>query len=410
MSNLPPTQRLSARTLADLPTLYASGIGWWLVCALLLGLVGLGGYAYLLQEHHGDTITGMRSMGEGGVPWGLYIMFDVYWVGVSFAAVTLAAVIRLFRFDLLKPLSRLSELVALISVMLGGCSVMADQGRPLQALINLPAYGRPASPFFGTFSMIMGGYLCASWVYFYLSSRADAGHCVRLNTSWRWVYRIWAMGFKGQQSEHLRHHRVTFWLSLIILPLIVIAYSTLGFVFGIQSGRPGWYSALQAPAFVVLAGVSGLGVLIVLAAGIRYFVKLEDIIQERAFWWLGNALGVLTLIYIYILAVEELTATYAAQPAETLIAREIVWKSYAPLFWTMVVSLVLAFAILFTFFLRKRTWIPGLVVAGILVNVAAILKRFLIIIPSQTHGMLLPYPTGVYTPTWIEYAVVVGVA
>lgn len=392
------------------PKLYAGGWGFYLLCLLLVGLVAMGGYAFLQQEHHGDVITGMRSIGQGGVPWGLYIMFDVYFVGLSFAAVTLAALIRLFNLRPLMPLSRLAELVAIVTVLLGGCSVMADQGRPFKALINLPAFGRPWSPFFGTFSMIMGGYLFASLVFFYLSSRADAGHCAKLDTRWRWIYKLWALGFQGHQSEYVRHHRVSFWLALIILPLIVIAYSTLGFVFGIQGGRPGWHSALQAPAFVVLAAVSGLGVIILLAAGIRRFLHLQNIISTTAFRWLGNALWVLTLIFGYLILVEELTANYAAQSADTSVARAMTHDTYGYLFWIMIGCLALGFLLPFIAFLRKKIWIPAIVTASLLVNVAAILKRFLIIVPSQTHGMLLAYPTGIYEPTWIEYSFVVGLA
>ena len=35
-------------------------------------------------------------------------------------------------------------------------------------------------------------------------------------------------------------------------------------------------------------------------------------------------------------------------------------------------------------------------------------KRFLIVVPSQTHGRLLPYETGHYAPTWVEYSIVIG--
>jgi Ni/Fe-hydrogenase subunit HybB-like protein len=55
-----------------------------------------------------------------------------------------------------------------------------------------------------------------------------------------------------------------------------------------------------------------------------------------------------------------------------------------------------------------RSSIASAVVAGLLVNVAAIAKRVLIVVPSQTHGGLLPYGTGSYTPTWVEYSIVVG--
>ena len=35
-------------------------------------------------------------------------------------------------------------------------------------------------------------------------------------------------------------------------------------------------------------------------------------------------------------------------------------------------------------------------------------KRFLIVVPSQTHGTLLPYGTGSYVPTWVEWAEMAG--
>ena len=45
---------------------------------------------------------------------------------------------------------------------------------------------------------------------------------------------------------------------------------------------------------------------------------------------------------------------------------------------------------------------------GVLVNLGAIGKRYLIVVPSQTHGTLLPYEVGSYSPTWVEYAVIAG--
>jgi len=35
-------------------------------------------------------------------------------------------------------------------------------------------------------------------------------------------------------------------------------------------------------------------------------------------------------------------------------------------------------------------------------------KRFLIVVPSQTDGQLLPYADGSYVPSWTEYAVIGG--
>lgn len=47
---------------------------------------------------------------------------------------------------------------------------------------------------------------------------------------------------------------------------------------------------------------------------------------------------------------------------------------------------------------------------ALLANVAAMVRRYLIVVPSQTHGLLLPYEPGEYTPNGVEMAVVAGLA
>jgi len=64
--------------------------------------------------------------------------------------------------------------------------------------------------------------------------------------------------------------------------------------------------------------------------------------------------------------------------------------------------------VLFVLFLRRRTSIGLIVACGVLINVGAMMKRYLVVVPSQTHGTLLPYVTGSYAPTWVELAVAVG--
>jgi molybdopterin-containing oxidoreductase family membrane subunit len=56
----------------------------------------------------------------------------------------------------------------------------------------------------------------------------------------------------------------------------------------------------------------------------------------------------------------------------------------------------------------RRYSIRLIVIVAILVNVGALLKRFIIVVPSLTYGNLLPYPIGSYSPSWVEYAVVAG--
>ena len=386
-----------------------AGTGWLILVALFLTLLGFGVSGYLVQHQHGEIATGLRTIGQGGVAWGLYIIFVIYFIGISFAGISTAVLVRIFNLEALRPLTRIAELLTLVTLPMGALCVLADLGRPLHGMMLLPRYARPFSPFFGTFTLVVSGYLFASLVYFYLAGRADAAHCAEHGPRWlRPFYVLWASGWRNTPAERARHHKVEFWLGLFVLPLLVIAHSTLGFVFGIQGGRPGWYGSLQAPAFVVLAGASGIGMLIVVAAAVRRSFGLHKEIPEKSFGVLGTFLWVLSLVYLYFMVVEELTANYAAGHAESHTAHAIVAGRYAPLFWTAIAGLVIPTAIGFLQFATRRVHVGWLVVAGVLVNISAVLKRFLLVVPSQTEGMLLSYSRGTYIPTWVELRVVLG--
>ncbi|MBI2851114.1 MAG: polysulfide reductase NrfD [Chloroflexi bacterium] len=386
-----------------------AGRAWWLFVIILTALIGWAIFAYTRQFTEGLVVTGMRDIGSGaGAAWGLYIAFDIYFVGVSFAGITTAALVRLLNLRHLRPLSRAAETLTVISLPLAALVVVIDLGQPERGLIYLLQYARPQSPFFGTLTLVISGYLFASLMFLYLAGRRDAAICAKHPSRLQWFYRLWATGYQDKVDERERHSSVSWWLALAILPLLIVAHSTLGAIFGIQAGRPGWFSALQAPGFVIMAGVSGIGFLIIIAAILRRTLNLGAQITLDAFRFLGNMLWVLTAAYLYFLIVELLTANYAAPAHETAVSRALLTGQYAGVFWLSVAFLVIPFFILLLQFLTRRYSVGLMVLAGAMVNIAAIGKRFLIVVPSQTNGTILPYIPGSYTPTWVEYSIIVG--
>lgn len=382
----------------------------WIAFFVAMGLVvAVGIYAYSTQIVNGLVVTSLRDLGTMlGATWGLYVVYYVYFVGVSFAGITVAALIRLFNFEKLRSVARIAELLTIVSLVLAALSIMADLDNPSQALTNLLRYGRPQSPFFGTFALVIAGYLFASLVYLYVTSRRDASMMEERSSRMRWLYRLWAAGWTATPEQEARDRRATFWLAVAILPLLVIAHSTVGFVFGLQTGRPGWFGTLQAPGFVVLAAVSGLGNLILLSFIVRWSLKAKDRINLEAFAWLGKFLLVALLVYLYFVIVEVLTITYQTGTAEQGLSEALFSGSYGWIFWGAIIALVAAAVALLRMAISRRWSIGWVVTTGVLVNVGAVAKRYLIVVPSQTHGQLLPYPVGSYTPNRVEFAVVFG--
>jgi len=383
--------------------------GWIIFFIAMAVVVAVGFFAYLLQVNNGLIVTGLRGLGTmAGATWGLYVAYYVYFIGVSFAGITVAALIRIFRVEKLESVAIIGELLTIVSLILGALAILADLEKPWRAIVNLFEYGRPQSPFFGTFSMVIAGYLFASMVFMYVTSRRDAAYMAERSTRFRGLYRFFAAGYEDTLEQRKIDRRVTFWLALAILPLLVIAHSTVGFVFGLQVGRPGWFGTLQAPGFVVLAGVSGIGNLVMLAAIVRWATDTKQRITVDAFAWLGKLLLGLLVTYLYFTAVEILTITYQPGASEQALSEALLTGTYAWIFWGAIIALVAA-AVILIWQALTRAWSIWLVVAaGVLVNVGAVAKRYLIVVPSQTHGQLLPYPIGRYTPNWVEFAVVCG--
>jgi molybdopterin-containing oxidoreductase family membrane subunit len=383
--------------------------GWLIFILICIALAALGIYAYSQQLIQGEIVTGMRDIGTmAGAPWGMYIAFVVYFEGLSFAGIALAATIHLFNLQKMRPVARMAVLMAIIGLILASMLVLADVGKPGRAIINLFRYARPGSPFFGTLTVAMIGFLIAALIYLFLDGRRDAARLAKEDSRFRSFYSLWASGYQDTAQERERHDKATFWLSVAFLPLLIVAHTTLGFVFGLQVGRPGWFGTLQAPGFVILAGVSGIGYLIILAAILRKVLHQEEKIGMTIFRWLGNLLMVLTATYMYFMVVEWLTSIYSANTVEANLINALLSGEYAWIFWVSVACLVIPLILLVWQFITKKYGIGLLVLSGILVNLAAIGKRFLIVVPSQTHATLLPYLPGTYNPTWVEYSVIIG--
>ncbi len=384
--------------------------GWIVFTVVSLVVLIAGIAAYLYESSEGMAVTGMGNIGsQGGATWGLYVVMAEFFIGVSLAGIVLVSFAKVFDITALRPISRLAVLLTTCSLIVGVFAVLMDLGNPLRGIINMFLYVRPQSAFFGTFMLVAVGVLLTSLVYLYLDGRKDAGYLVTIDSRLHWFHRLWAAGYKDTDVEQERHRRVMFWLSIMVVPLVLIALSTEGLVFGVQVGRPGWFGSLQGPDFIVLAAASGLGNLIILTAIVRRsLANGHELVGETAFKWMGGLLLAASAGALYFQIVELFTLLYATPGGERLLADALLKGPYAWIFWSglglMIIGLILLISQAW-----RQTWNVGvLVVASVAISTAAVAERYLTVIPSQTHGMMLPYEPGSYFPTWVEFTVVAG--
>ena len=109
------------------------------------------------------------------------------------------------------------------------------------------------------------------------------------------------------------------------------------------------------------------------------------------------------------MVIEFLVAVFAPNPREARVTDAVLSGPYAWIFWGMAGLLLLGLAILLLQALTKQYSVPLIALAGVLLNIATLGKRYVTVVPSQTHGAILPYAPGSYAPTGVEYLVVLGV-
>lgn len=383
--------------------------GWKVFFATALVVLAFGLFAYWYVLSNGLVVTGLRNTGTmGGASWGLYVVMVEYLIGVSFAGVVIAAISRVFKIGELQPITRVAELLTVASLMVGLLAVVVDLGQPIRGIINMLLYARPQSAFFGTFTLVAGGVLLASLAYLYLGGRRDAARLAKIPSRLQWFHRSWAAGYTGSGEEKDRHQRAMLWLSVGIVPLILIALSTEGLVFGVQVGRPGWFGSLQGPDFLALAAASGLANLLVLTTIVRRVADDRNRIGEGVFKWLGGFLLAATAVALYFMVVEVFTLLYATPTDERQLADALLRGDYAWLFWLSLGLMAVGLGLLIWQASARRWQTGALVVASVAISVAAFAERYLTVIPSQTHATLLPYEPGSYFPNWVEFAVAAG--
>lgn len=382
---------------------------WMVAAAMVLAAVVAGAYAYSRQLSLGESATGLSDLGtRGGVPWGLYIAFEMWAVGIGFGAMMIIGLIEVGRLHHLRPIARALGIAGMAALFVGGWSIIADLGQPVRGIINILRYARPMSPFFGTFTIGLVASFSMMLVYLFLDGRPDAARSIPSAGRWSPLLRLLAAGYSETEPERQRRGQVAYLLGVGMLTIGVIAASTAGFVFGVQQGRPGWVSALQAPASVAFALTTGSASAVVLGAALRYILDEKELFGSRLLGWFSNLMTVSALVAVYFLFVEVITSGYEARRDATPISEALFTGRYAALFWLanglMISGLVAGLWQL----IGRRTSLAMTVLAAMILIAGVALRRYLLVVPPLTEGRLLHYSPGSYSPTWVEYLVVGG--
>ncbi len=397
-----PAETVAAGTVAGRARGRRALFAW---IGLLLAVMTVGAAAFVYQFNTGLIVTGMRNT----VMWGQYILFFMFFVGLSAGGLIVASAGRLFGIKAFKPITRLAVLEATVAVMLAATFILPDLGRP-ERMLNIFLYPNLTSPMIWDIAIVII-YMAMSAFYVWLYARADLAR----RGSWL------ALGTGTSERTMAREERVKGAMAWVALPAAILLHSITAWIFGLQISRGFWYSSIMAPMFITSALVSGLGLVILLALVLRRLRRLHfgnDLVAL-----LGGLLGSFIAVEAFLVLAEYLTAFYPGAPEADVFARMLVGP-YAPLFWFEIgVGLLVPFAILAIRRLRRNpAWVAtaaGIGIAGIFVHRLNLVLNGL----SYSNIQLPPgLPIGAdqggassfatsywYVPTIVEFLIVGGV-
>jgi molybdopterin-containing oxidoreductase family membrane subunit len=369
---------------------------------VLMVMLLWGGISWWTQIRYGLQMTGLNNI----VIWGLYISTFVFLIGISHAGILISATVRLMNLEKYKPVARIAEVLTVSGLAMAVLSVVVDLGRPdriLTLLLNLKL-GSPLAWDLVFISL----YFAFSAFYLFVSLREDVIACSERFDKRGAFYRVLTKIYNviTPKDKH-RYERMLWWIALIILPFPVFGSGmVVPFIFSLLVARPAWNAPFFGPYFLTAAIVSGISTVVVIAVIIRKVYNWENVIKSDLIVGLGNTLKVGIPIYLYFTFVEQFTVQYVREHAELAVSDYILKGPYAVYFWGMI---VLGFLIpeLILLIPRTRT-VKGVFLSSILVTVALWVKRAIIVVPTLVFPNL-PYETGVYVPTLLEWSILGGI-
>jgi molybdopterin-containing oxidoreductase family membrane subunit len=366
---------------------------------VLLVIIGIGIYAYYFQLKEGLTVTGLTDT----IFWGVYVVNLIFFLGISYGGTLISGILRITGSEWRRPITRMAEAITVCSLLIAVPMILVDIGR-LERSYYILFYSRLQSPLIWD-TLSITTYLAGSVLYLYLSLIPDIALCrdklTDVSSFKKKIYRWLSLGWRGTEEQKKYLERGLFVMPLILIPIAISAHTALAWLFGTAT-RVGWHSTIFGPYFVLAAIFSGVAMIIIIMAIIRRYYNLEEYIKPVHFKHLGYFLLVLNLGYIYFTISDFLTSGYAGQTLELEWLNSMFSGDYFIFFWIFVIGglLVPAFLIIFP---KTRT-IKGIVLAAILVVIALWIKRYLIVVATLAIP-LISGPAGIYTPTWVEWAI-----
>ena len=324
--------------------------------------------------------------------WGYYAAMFGFLLATAGTAPVVAVGFRWTKNHWRRPLSRASELFALVGVLtvlwfiplmlllpaidLNGDGIL-EVGQDRRTLwFEVPI----GAPLWWDLSAVIGLVVCGLAIL-WVSARPDMATLARRGSGWRTgLLSALAMGWKGTEKEWRRQAGFLALLGAFYFLLLVFVHTLISIDFSL-SLVPGWKDSIFAPHHALTGLQAAGGTVLVALFLMRNMGGYKRYIGVDPFWAFGKVLLGLTLLWGYFWFSEFMTFWYGRTPTEQSIIKLIMFESYRTPF---LVNFIFSFAIPFLLLLWNgiRKSILGPTIAGAAAIIGAFFMMVRIYVPA----------------------------
>lgn len=396
MSTIVKDSERMRQQLSQTPTFFK----WWI--GILTILFAIGSYFIIERLVVGLTTTNLSSI----TPWGAWIAFYIFFVGLSAGSFLLSTMIFVFGMKQYDKVGKMALFTAIICMIVALTFVLMDLGRPERAFSALIHWNVTSILAWEMRFYVV--YITLLVTELYIAMREDLVRLRTVDSIKGMIARL--ITFKNATINEATKKRDEKWmkrLGIIGIPLAILGvHGGTGAIFAVVSARPAWNSGIFPIIFVVSAMVSGTALLLAIYV-FRSFI-LKQTIDKQMVVGLAKMMVAFLFIDLLLQFYDYLVGLYSLADSHLLSLQTMMRSSYSWSFWGVQMFLGAAVPIFIVFWKKTSENITALFIAAILVVIGIIGVRFNIVVPSQIVPIMDGMPMGDYYPTFKEWMVSVG--
>ena len=376
-------------------------VALWYGFLLILIAVGLG--AIGMRAVQGLAVTNLTS----DVPWGSWVAFYIYFVGMSAGAFLLSSLIHVFDMRHLEKVGRDATLVAIISMILALTFILLDIGR-MDRFWHAMVYGNITSVL---------AYEVRFYVVYLLLLAAELWFAIRHDL----VIAAQGTGLKASVARFLKFgstdtsekgkERDHYWLKIlgaIGIPIAIFGvHGGTGLLFAVVKARAYWNTALFPVVFVVSALVSGTALVTAI-----YIIKTKvtgkeldaSLVRSLAGWMI-----LFLMIDVGLQFFEWIVGFYGLQEEALASLYFMLQGGNAWVFWLVQLGIGVVLPVFLYAVKSTRNSPTAMLIAAIAIVIGILGVRFNIVLPALVHPLLPGLPEGQYHPALLEWAASAGI-